>query len=54
MKIIFIDIDGTLINYEGRLPQDAVQAVQTTRKNGNRVYLTTGRCKAEISKTTVL
>ncbi len=50
MKIIFIDIDGTLINYQGRLPQDAVQAVQKTRKNGNRVYLTTGRCKAEISE----
>lgn len=48
MKIIFLDIDGTLVDYTGKLPESAVQAVREARKNDHRVYLTTGRSKAEI------
>lgn len=48
MKVIFLDIDGTLVNYEMEIPESAIRAVQETRKKGNRVYLTTGRSKAEV------
>lgn len=47
-KIIFIDVDGTLVNYENRLPASAVEAIRTARKNGHRVYISTGRSRAEV------
>lgn len=47
-KIIFLDIDGTLVDYENRLPDSAVTAIQRVRKNGHSVYLCSGRSKAEI------
>lgn len=47
-KIIFIDVDGTLVDYSGNLPDSAVEAIRKTRKKGNMVYLCTGRSKAEI------
>ncbi|MFT8348518.1 Cof-type HAD-IIB family hydrolase [Clostridium saccharoperbutylacetonicum] len=47
-KIIFIDVDGTLCNDEGFVPESAAIAVKEARKNGHLVYLCTGRSKAEI------
>ncbi len=47
-KIIFLDVDGTLVDYEGSLPPSAKEAVQRARKNGHRVYICTGRSKAEV------
>ena len=47
-KVIFLDVDGTLVDYEGNLPDSAVTAVQKARANGHRVYICTGRSKAEI------
>lgn len=46
-KILFIDIDGTLVDYENRLPASAVQAIRMARAAGHRVYLCSGRSKAE-------
>lgn len=47
-KIIFLDVDGTLMDYENRLPASAVGAVHRARENGHRVYICTGRSKAEV------
>ncbi|MDO5122649.1 MAG: HAD family hydrolase [Erysipelotrichaceae bacterium] len=47
-KIIFLDVDGTLIDYEQKLPSSARQAVIDARKNGHRVYICTGCSRAEI------
>lgn len=47
-KVIFLDVDGTLVDYEGRLPESAVRAVRQARANGHRVYICTGRSKAEV------
>ena len=30
-KIIFIDVDGTLVDYEGNLPDSAVKAIRKAR-----------------------
>ncbi|SJZ87230.1 hypothetical protein SAMN02745116_01672 [Pilibacter termitis] len=48
MKIIFLDVDGTLVNYQNQVPESAVKAIQLARKNGHKVYLNTGRSKAEL------
>lgn len=47
-KIIFLDVDGTLVDYDGTLPQSAVNAIRKARANGHRVYLCTGRSKAKV------
>lgn len=47
-KIIFLDVDGTLVDYENHLPPSAVQAIRQARGNGHRVYICTGRSKAEV------
>lgn len=49
-KLIFLDIDGTLVDYQNRLPESAVQAVRQARANGHRVYVCTGRSKAEMQQ----
>ncbi len=46
--IVFIDVDGTLVDYENHLPDSAVQAIRRARANGHRVYICTGRSKAEV------
>ena len=47
-KIIFLDVDGSLVDYQNRLPDSAALAVRKARANGHRVYLCTGRSRAEI------
>lgn len=47
-KIIFLDVDGTLVNYENEIPESAVRAIRRARENGHRVYICTGRSKAEV------
>jgi len=47
-KVIFLDIDGTLVDYENRLPSSAARAVRQARANGHRVYVCTWRSKAEV------
>lgn len=47
-KIIFLDVDGTLVDYENRLPSSAVKAIRQARSNGHRVYICTGRSRAEV------
>lgn len=47
-KIIFIDVDGTLVSYENILPESAKEAIRLARNNGHIVYLCTGRSKAEM------
>ena len=47
-KVIFIDVDGTLLDYENKLPASADRAIKEARKNGHRVYICTGRREAEV------
>ena len=49
-KIVFIDVDGTLVNYEGKLPHSAITAIRAARKSGHRIYIATGRSRAEVYK----
>ena len=47
-KIIFLDVDGTLIDYHAIMPKSAGEAVDLARKNGHLVYICTGCSKAEV------
>ena len=47
-KIILIDVDGTLLDYENKLPESAKMAIRQARQNGHKVYICTGRSKAEV------
>lgn len=47
-KIIFLDVDGTLVDYQGRIPNSAICAVKKARERGHRVYISTGRSRAEV------
>ncbi len=47
-KIIFLDVDGTLVNYDNELPESAVDAIRRARANGHIVLICTGRSKAEV------
>jgi Cof subfamily protein (haloacid dehalogenase superfamily) len=47
-KILFLDVDGTLVNYENKLPESAIKAIRKARENGHKVYICTGRSKAEV------
>lgn len=44
-KIAFFDIDGTLTSeIDGSIPESAVSSIRAARKNGNLMFLNTGRC----------
>ncbi len=47
-SVLLLDVDGTLLDYQTRLPDSARAAVQEARRRGHRVYLCTGRSRAEI------
>ena len=47
-KIIFLDVDGTIVDYDNHIPNSAKIAIQQSRKNGHLVFLCTGRSKAEM------
>ncbi len=52
-KIIFTDVDGTLINYQTICPESTFTAVNEARKNGHMVVLCTGCSKFELSHRTL-
>ena len=45
---IFLDVDGTLVNDRGEVPESSRQAVRAARANGHLVFLCTGRSPAEL------
>ncbi|MBF2628672.1 Cof-type HAD-IIB family hydrolase [Listeria marthii] len=50
-KIVFVDVDGTLVSDDGLVPESARTAIIQARNNGHRVYLCTGRSKPELYET---
>lgn len=48
VRTVFVDIDGTLVNYQDRLPESAARAVREARACGNKVCICTGRPLAQI------
>ncbi|WP_438832894.1 Cof-type HAD-IIB family hydrolase [Streptococcus pluranimalium] len=48
VKIIFLDVDGTLVDYDNRIPESAVKAIRLAREKGHKVYVCTGRSRSEM------
>ena len=48
-KILFIDIDGTLINYEAQTPPSAKEALRKAKENDHLIFLCTGCSKFEVA-----
>lgn len=49
-KLVFLDVDGTLVDYHNRIPTSAVTAIRQARKNGHLIYACTGRSRAEMQE----
>ncbi len=49
-KLIFFDIDGTLINFDGSLPDSTIKALKEAQSNGHKIFLCTGRSKCQIEE----
>ncbi len=47
-KYIFLDVDGTLVNFEGHISPSTVKALKTAQKNGHKIIIATGRQKSQI------
>jgi Cof subfamily protein (haloacid dehalogenase superfamily) len=54
LKHIFFDIDGTLWDHRSVIPDSASSAIRLLRKNGNKVYICTGRTPGYITKPNLL
>ena len=44
-KAVFFDIDGTLVAYDGTIPDSTVLALKKLRENGHLAVISTGRTK---------
>ena len=50
-KIAFFDIDGTLTSeLDGSIPDSAVLAIRKARRNGNLMFINTGRCLQNVEE----
>ncbi|WP_156760318.1 HAD-IIB family hydrolase [Microbacterium karelineae] len=47
-RIAFLDIDGTIIDHAGGVPDSTASAVRQARANGHLVYLASGRTPSEV------
>ena len=47
-KILFFDIDGTLIAFDGIFPESAKQALKKAQQNGHEIFLCSGRNRCQI------
>lgn len=52
MKILFFDIDGTLVSNDGKriFPENAKEAIRLTRQYGNLAVINTGRVRCNVEK----
>ena len=50
MKLIFLDVDGTIYSKANMIPESVKQAVTKARENGHKVFLNTGRSFVQIPK----
>lgn len=53
-KAFFFDIDGTLCDFENKIPNSAKEAIRTLRRNGHTAFLCSGRSRAYIQNPELL
>ena len=50
MKVLFFDIDGTLLDHSGRMPLSAKRAIKQAKENGHKLILCSGRSKCAVEQ----
>ena len=46
--VLFFDIDGTLLDHNGRMPESAAKALKKAKENGHKLILCSGRSKCAV------
>lgn len=49
-KIIFLDIDGTIRDFDGSIPESAIFSIEEARRNGHKVCISSGRIFGHIEE----
>ncbi|MFV0555501.1 MAG: Cof-type HAD-IIB family hydrolase [Lactovum sp.] len=49
-KIIFLDIDGTLVNFDQTIPDSTIKALKEAKEKGHYLFISTGRSYPSIHK----
>ena len=47
-KYVFLDIDGTLVNFRGEAPVSAIEALGKAHENGHKLIICTGRQQSQV------
>ena len=47
-KIIFLDVDGTLVPFNNIVSNNVIEAIRQARENGHFIFLCTGRAKCAV------
>lgn len=47
-KVVFLDVDGTMVDSNGKIPESAKKAVRQAKKNGHKMVVCTGRSRFQI------
>ena len=47
-KVLFFDVDGTLVNFRGQMPASARTALKKVQENGHQIVLCSGRSRVQI------
>lgn len=47
-KYVFLDIDGTLVDGNGIIPESAEKAIDLARSNGHKIFICSGRSRCEM------
>ena len=49
-KVVFLDIDGTIVDFFGNIPESTKTAIRKARENGHYMVVCSGRSKFQIAK----
>jgi len=47
-KTVFLDIDGTLVDFQMKMPESTYKAINRAKENGHKIVLCTGRTYSNI------
>ncbi len=48
MKVIFFDIDGTLVPFDGGISESTKKAINLAKANGHKIFLCSGRSRTQL------